>query len=107
MVKDVKLTEKRKISIDEALDLAGGFGPYQVYLSIFVILGMNSLGTFLWNMHFSQAVPTYECVDRAGKWVKCEATEFCPNEWGNQTYHSYRVVEDLSKNPYYIRNWYQ
>ena len=54
--------KKQKVSIEEAIDMAGGFGPYQYYLSFFVILGMNSLGTFLWNTHLSQAVPKYECI---------------------------------------------
>ena len=47
------MKKDQELTIEEAIDKVGGFGLYQMILSIFVILSFNTVGFFMYNMHFN------------------------------------------------------
>ena len=54
-------------SFDDFIQIAGGFGRFQVFASVVLILGFMTGGEIVYGLAFLEKYPDYEClVD--GQW---------------------------------------
>jgi len=59
------------ITVDEAIDRAGGWGRFQTFLLVNVILAMNSAGLVVYGVFYLELQPEYiNCVMKDGEVLK-------------------------------------
>lgn len=66
--------------IEEALEVAGGFGRYQLSVAMIAFFFYNSGGYALYPMSYFELMPHFECQmasDTVEMWRKCEPKDFC------------------------------
>ena len=72
------LLSARGQTIEEALELAGGIGRYQVYVLITCALCYASLGYLAYNLAYLEIYPDYDCKLN-GEPKDCDHDDFCHN----------------------------
>ena len=63
-------------TIEEALELGGGFGRFQRYQVVICCLCMMRCGLQYYPLPFLELAPDYEC-EVGGAWESCTADKFC------------------------------
>jgi MFS family permease len=64
--------------VDEAFEISGGYGIFQVFSSFFLIIAMGSVAFFLYAFSFLEHRPKYQCLyDGSSQWEACPTSAFC------------------------------
>jgi len=95
------MNKSQKINLEQAFDTVGGFGRYQVFATIAMMITRNS-GFYLFNA-FPYLVmdQKYECRDNAtGVYSSCTAEQICDESGPTVTYRVDKSYE------YYLNNWF-
>ena len=67
-----------RVTLEEAFELCGGFGRFQLFQAILMILTMTSASYFLFSLPFLEKEPSYLCLNQGEKvWYQCKAEIFC------------------------------
>ena len=66
------------ITIEQAIDAAGGSGRYQVFTTALMTLGYSTVGFLYYNIAFLELYPAFECWNGEA-WESCEHDDFCEN----------------------------
>ena len=89
-------------SVDEGLGLLGGYGLFQKFVTVVLILGYMTGELIVQNMAYLELMPAYECKDeQTGLWNKCYSYQFCSED---KTYDASLVRVDHT-DPHTINNW--
>lgn len=70
-----------KLTYEEALEKAGGFGRFQITLLAIITFCIFSGDLIINNLAFLELLPKFECqfADNLEVWVVCTQDEFCPD----------------------------
>ena len=79
-------------SYDDALNLVGGFGRFQWFSTIFIILGITSGSNVVYGLTFLTTLPEYECRSyykgySSYHWERCGKEQICTNEIEDFEWH--------------------
>ncbi|CDW90772.1 solute carrier family member 5 [Stylonychia lemnae] len=68
------------VDMDQALELCGGFGKFQLIGSTFLMMAMVSSAFFLYSFAFLEHKPQYQCLNQETQiWETCLSLQFCNN----------------------------
>jgi hypothetical protein len=81
--------------VEEAIDRIAG--PYHVFISAMSVVAFNTAGFYMYNMHYNQMMPKYECYKNS-QWESCEPKNFCQSNGQVE----FREVESDGQ---YLVNW--
>ena len=56
---------------DEFLSKIGGFGRFQLFASVVLLLNFTTGGQIMYGLQFLEDYPDYECLEN-GKWGECD-----------------------------------
>jgi MFS family permease len=69
---NIKTPKKERVeTFEELLDLTGGFGIFQLFVSLTLYLGFQTGGQIVYGMEFLTVYPEYECFI-GGEWLPCD-----------------------------------
>jgi len=69
---------QRVIDYDKAIEMAGGYGKAQIYISFFLILSFLTKSWVMYGLPYLEKTPDYQCIKDANiGWVPCLAPEIC------------------------------
>ena len=66
--------------MDEALEIVGGFGKYQLFTLIFGICLISNNCFLIYNISLFEAYPAFQCLNSEGLWEACTKTKACSLE---------------------------
>lgn len=66
-------------TIEEALELSGGFGKFQACQVVICCLTMIRCGLTYFPIPYLELFPPYECQMPSGNWESCSRELFCAN----------------------------
>ena len=97
------MADDTKVTFDECLESKGGFGRFQWFSSITIILAYTSGNYIVYTLGSFLLLPQFQCSRESSPdiWFECEHKEFCDN--GEQLSGvNFRVDWDSI---YSLRNW--
>ena len=68
-----------KMTFEQALKMAGGFGRFQCFSTALMIFLFNTGSSLIYGMTFLELEPQYLCL-QDGEWQSCKSDYICSND---------------------------
>ena len=83
---DVAGDRPRNISVDKAIDHAGGCGCFQIFVQISISFGIVSISIWMMALGYFLQTPEYKCT-YLGETVPCERAQICAEDSQITSWH--------------------
>jgi len=92
---------ERHVTIEQAMQKAGGWGKFQTFLLVAMIIAVDSCSLVIYGIGYLELLPTYMCVMKgATTAVECERETMCTD---NNVDSWYIDTESMTS----LNNWNQ